>query len=138
MPRFDQMSEGKYLKKEDFPQPALLTIKAFTRENVARDNEPPEFKWTVHFNEVERGLVLNQTNLQLLQLATGCVETESAIGKKVVLYNDPTVSMAGKLTGGVRIRAPRNQPAPLARPAPPVEPEPTFPGEGPDDSNVPF
>lgn len=141
MPTFNQMNEGKYLKKDDFPQPALLTIKRYQRENVAKDNDPEEHKWIVYFHETEKGLVLNSTNLQLLQLATGSTGTEDSLNKKVVLFNDPTISFGGKLTGGIRIRAPRNQAAPApvqSPPAPAPEPGP-FPAPGEeDDTNVPF
>lgn len=135
MPTFNQMNESQYLKKDDFPQPALLTIKSYRRDNVARDNEPPEYKWVVFFHETDKGLVLNTTNLQLLQLATGSTGTEDSVNKKIVLYNDPTISFAGKLTGGIRIRAPRNQAAPVPAPQPA---QPELPAESPEDDNVPF
>lgn len=138
MPRFDQMNEGKYLKKEDFPQPALLTIKGFKRENVARDDEPDELKWVVYFHEIDRGLALNVVNTQSLKIATGRDSSEESIGCKVVLYNDPSVSMGGKLVGGVRVRAPRNQP-PVHQTAPTPMPYAERAAQAEDNSdNVPF
>ncbi len=111
-------STGKYLKKEDADPAILVTVKAFSQEDVSAQGEPPELKGTVHFHEVEKPLVLNQTNAQLMAIATGLSgdsdETEF-IGKKIVLFNDPTVSFGGKITGGIRIRAARNQPAPAPR-----------------------
>lgn len=146
MPRFDQMNEGKYLKKEDFPQPALLTIAGFKRENVARDDEPQEMKWVVSFQEIDRGLALNVINTQLLKTATGRDSSEESVGCKVVLYNEPNVSMGGKLVGGIRIRAPRNLPGPAPVPAPvqvpvynsaPIVRGPAAEG-GVSDDSVPF
>lgn len=144
MPRFGQLNEGKYLKKEDFPKPALLTIRAWARENVARENEPPEFKWIMYFNEPvgesnTRGFVVNSTNEQLLQIATGCTGTEDSIGKKIVVYHDPTVSMGGKLVGGLRIRGQRQSvPGPAATPSPEPDAPSQAAGSAEPDDDVPF
>lgn len=137
------MNEGKFLKKEDFPQPALLTITGFKRENVARDDEPQEMKWVVYFQEIDRGLALNVINTQSLKIATGRESSEESIGCKVVLYNDPNVSMGGKLVGGVRVRAPRNLPpkpmmtTPVPAPTPMPYAERAAQAED-DGDNVPF
>lgn len=140
MPRFDQMNEGKHLKKEDFPQPALLTIAGFKRENVARDDEPQEMKWVVYFQEIDRGLALNVINTQSLKTATGRESSEESIGCKVVLYNDPNVTMGGKLVGGVRVRAPRPMPAMInLAPAPTPMPYTERAAQAEDDDgSVPF
>lgn len=125
---FEQMTESKYMKKDDVEEPKLLTIANFTRENVAQQGEEPEYKWTVHWMEQGmRPLVLNATNLQLMKLALGVNGPAEAIGHQIVAYNDPTVSFGGKLTGGVRLRAPRTK-----KPAPPVQ------AQGIDDSDIPF
>ncbi len=130
-------STGKYLKKEDAMPDVLVTIKAFTTENVAQEGGPPEMKGCVYFNELEKPMVMNQTNSQLLAIASGLpndAETDLFIGKKIVLYNDPTVSFGGKLTGGIRIRAPRNQAAPVA-----AQPAQRTPGADDDmNDDIPF
>jgi len=108
-------STGKYLKKEDAEPAILVTIARFAQEDVSGANDPPEMKGTIYFHEVEKPLVLNLTNQQLLTIATGLdgdTDETLFIGKKIVLFNDPTVSFGGKITGGIRIRAPRNQPKP--------------------------
>lgn len=154
--RFDQMAPSKYLKKDDCQTPQLLTIHSFQQENVARDDQPAEMKWVVYFNEIgDKGMVLNSTNLQLLQMATGTEDSDLSIGMKIVLYNDPSITYMGKVTGGLRIRAPKNQaarPAQVPAAAPPV-PAPVIhqqprvvtppatvnvPAAGEDDSDVPF
>lgn len=129
MPNINQMMPSKYLKKEDFPQPALVTIRAFTTANVAQQGQPEEKKWIMHFEELENGLVMNSTNLQLAAAAIGSEETEDWVGHKVVLYNDPNVSFGGKLMGGIRIRQ-------VKRKAPPAPPPPTSFEEMDDD--IPF
>jgi len=107
------MIPSKFMKKEDVDPAILVTIKAFRQTNVAMDDQPEEMKWTMFFRETQpdgtplKPLVLNSTNIQLITKALGTDETDEWIGKQIVLYNDPNVSFAGKITGGVRVRAPR-------------------------------
>lgn len=99
----DDLKESKYLTKHDVEPELTATIMGIGKENLARDNDPPEFKYILNFKEC-KPLVLNSTNGQLTALALGSPETDDWIGKQVTMYNDRTVSYAGKLTGGVRIR----------------------------------
>ena len=103
--KIGEMKESKYLRKEDVGQGRLFTIQSLIQENVAMDKQPEELKWVMYFEEEEKGIVLNWTNIQLAAQATGSEETETWIGKKIVLYADPNVSFGGKLVGGIRIRA---------------------------------
>lgn len=121
-----KMTESKYLKQDDVGDGKLVTIKGLTRTNVAREDDEPEFKYTLSFLETDKPLVMNTTNVQLCARACGSEETDEWIGRKIVLYTDPNVSYAGKLVGGIRIRAPKGA---AAKPAPVVE--------GPEDS-IPF
>lgn len=105
------MIPSKFLKKEDVDPPKLVTIKAMRQANVAMDDQPEELKWTVLFKELDKPMVLNSTNIQLLIKALGTDETDEWVGKQIVVYNDPNVSFAGKITGGVRIRAPKKKTA---------------------------
>jgi len=104
---FEQMVPSRFLKKEDFPRPAIMTIARFEQENVAREDQEEDNKWVVFFAESDKGLVLGPTNLQLLKIATGVNGPDEAISKKVTVYVDPTVSFGGKVVGGLRIRAPK-------------------------------
>lgn len=116
---FEQMIESKYLKKEDVTPDKLYTIRHFELVNAAQEGESPEMKWCMYFEEVDKGILLNSTNIQLMKLALGVEGPAQAIGRKIVLFNDPTVSFGGKLVGGIRLRAPRlRQPKPApAKPA---------------------
>jgi hypothetical protein len=115
--KLTELLPSTYLKKEDFPQPALLTIDRLERVNVAQEGQPPENKWCLHFAELERGLVLNSTNIQTLGAIHGD-DTDLWIGKKVVAFHDPSVPFGGKLVGGIRLRAPKPRAVPAAAPAP--------------------
>jgi hypothetical protein len=43
-------------------------------------------------------------------------DTDDWTGKKIVLYNDPNVSYAGKIIGGIRVRAPKVKAAAPVKP----------------------
>ncbi len=149
MPNISAMKESNFLKKEDCGPGILVTIKEVTQENVAKQGAPEELKWCIHFNELEKPMVLNSTNAQLIAQIVKSDETEHWTGVKVVLFNDPSVSYAGKVTGGIRVRAPRGKaaqplPGPLPKAqvkpvAPPVPTEDLGQGESGDDfGDVPF
>ena len=123
-----QLKNSQFLKKEDVGVGVLVTISNCTEENVALPGAPQEMKWALHFAELEKPLILNQTNGTLIQTITGSPESDDWVGKKIVLYSDPSIMYAGKLVGGIRVRAPRNQPAKSAK----AQPEPQ-PDEPPDD-----
>lgn len=114
------MKESRFLKKEDCGKGVLLTMRSVEKINVAKEGAPEELKWCLHFDEVDKPLVLNSTNNQIIASITGSGQTEDWAGKKVVLYADPNISFGGKLIGGIRARAAKNQPAE----APPQNPKP--------------
>lgn len=109
----NQLSESKYLKKEDVQPAITVTISGLENVNLARDNEPPEMKWIVRFSEAVKPMVLNSTNAQLIAHVTGSEETDDWTGKKITLYNDPSVSFGGKLTGGIRVNTQVQQAQPV-------------------------
>jgi hypothetical protein len=103
------IKKSNYLKKEDVGQGQLMTIVAVKQENVAKEGADPEYKAVAHFAESDKGMVLNSTNAQVIANLTGHSEDIDVnwIGYQVVLYNDPNVQYAGKIIGGIRIRAPK-------------------------------
>ena len=105
----NQISEGKYLKKDDVEPPITVTITNVTHENLAREGEVPEMKYVLNFKEA-KPLVMNMTNGQLIAHVLKSEETDNWIGKQITLYNDPSVSFGGKLTGGVRVLVTPTQP----------------------------
>ena len=141
------LKQSKFLTRADVGQGVLVTIGEIYQENIAKDGAPEELKWCVRFPECEKPLVLNSTNGQIIAGIVKSEETDDWAGHKIVLYDDPNVSFGGKLVGGIRVRAPRNQPAkpaaarPAARPAPAPAAPPAEPvaGDGPPESDeVPF
>ena len=120
-----QMTTSKYLKQDDIGEGKLVTIKGLKKENVAQADEPPEMKWTMGFDELDKPLVMNATNIQLCERACASDDTDDWIGQRIVLYVDENVSYAGKIVGGIRIRKPKGP----AKPAPKTNDE---------DSDIPF
>ena len=100
----NEMSESKYLKKEDCVPPMTLTISGLSKENLARDGEQPEMRWILQFAENVKPCVLNMTNIRMIAHVTGSEETNEWVGKKITLWNDPTVSFNGNV-GGIRVQA---------------------------------
>jgi hypothetical protein len=142
------LKQSKFLTRNDAGKGILVTIKQIFQENVAKEGAPEEFKWCVLFEETDKPMVINNTNAQIIAGIVKSEETDNWPGHKIVLYDDPNVSFGGKLVGGIRVRAPRNQPAPAPattapthgvlgkpanRPAPQPEPE-----QFTDTSDVPF
>lgn len=112
MANVNQMIESKYLKQSDLDGETEVTIVKIGQLNVAREDQEPEMKWAVRFQEFKKPMVLNSTNIQLLSKACESEESEDWIGRKVVIYADPNVSFGGKLVGGLRVKLPVKQAAP--------------------------
>jgi hypothetical protein len=139
-----QLKQSKFLTRGDVAKPVLVTIQEVFQDNVAKEGAPEELKWCIAFPELEKPMVLNSTNGQIIAQITKSEDTDHWTGQKIVLYDDPTVSFGGKLTGGIRVRAPRNQPAPahgiLGKPQhPPAAPAPApAPTVNEAEDNAPF
>lgn len=121
--KFGQMKPpSKYLTKDDAEPAKLVTIRRFAVEQMESRGKK-EDKFIVYFAEFEKGMVLNSTNRKLMQMAMGLTDdddADQAIGKKIVIWNDPSVQdLSGELVGGIRFR--KYSPRPQAAPAAPVE-----------------
>jgi hypothetical protein len=107
------MIPSKYLKSSEFTEEGqTVTIRGVRQENLAKPGEPDENRWIVYFTEFEKGYVLNVTAIRLYEHLFGN-DTDDWKGKQIIIYNDPTVSYAGKITGGIRFR-PYKPPVPKA------------------------
>jgi len=111
-----QLKQSKFLTRADVGAGVLVTIREIYQDNVAKEGAPEEMKWCIQFDEVEKPMVLNSTNGQIIAQITKQEDTDHWPGAKVVLYDDPSVSFGGQLVGGIRVRAPRG----LAAKAAPV------------------
>jgi len=123
MPRVSDLKQSKFLTKADVEPDILVTISGYEDTNVAMESQAPEMKWCLKFEEMDKPLVLNNTNGQLIEAITGSDNFDDWLGKKVVLFNDKTVMFAGKLTGGIRVRASRQTDPISVNEEPPVQDE---------------
>lgn len=109
---FSQLFPSRYLSQDDFPQPRQFVIAKVTIEEVRQPNGKKN-KGVLYFDGGGKPMILNKTNgLVLLKLYGR--NPEGWVGKPIEVYADPTVTMAGEVTGGVRVRAP----SVVAKPAP--------------------
>lgn len=147
MPRIHDMKVSRFLKQAECTPPIMLTIKSCQQVNVAREDAKPEMHWTLSFVETEKDLVLKPINMDLISTALGSDNTDHWMGKKIVLFTDPTISMGGKIVGGIRCRGVRvtggqsaraQAPRGMAAAAPPVDNTPLgFPEEQGQETEVP-
>jgi hypothetical protein len=120
MPKISEMRESKFLKQSDIGEGARMTVSGCERHNVAKEGADPELKWCLEFEQTDKPLVLNSTNIQLCAKIFGSDDTDEWVGKPIVLYVDPNISYGGKITGGIRVRASKAKtpakpvPAPVA------------------------
>lgn len=139
-----QFKESKFLTKADCGKGILVTIDHLEQQNVAPSGQPEELKWCLYFKEDINPLVMNSTNATLIAQITGSEETDTWAGHQIVCYNDHTIQFAGKITGGIRCRAPRRAPAPAPAPRPaaprpaPAPPPPPAAEPEPEEDDVPF
>jgi hypothetical protein len=118
-------SESKYLKKEQFASPTVLTIRSVQAE-LMNDGKT---KGVLYFQELPKGLVLNATKKALLKTEFGG-SIEGWPGRKVRLSLDNTVMMSGKVVGGIKLECSKGK-AETPKPAP-------APAVADSDDNIPF
>lgn len=121
----NQVLSSKWMAKEDVPvQGVDLIIRQITQEAVGDEMEE---KYAMHFHGSYKPLLLNRTNIRIVMSLYG-PKSESWLNNPICVYNDPTISYGGRLTGGVRLRMPTNfQPLvpPQQQQATPFQPQAT-------------
>ena len=138
MPNVNDLKSSKFLTKNDVEPDKLVTIIGYKPMNVAMESDSPEEKYTLTFKEFDKPLVLNMTNGQLIATIVGSEEFDDWIGKQIVLYNDRTVMYAGRITGGIRVRAIRQNPPSEEKPIYKTNPDYVGDDPPPPDDDIPF
>jgi hypothetical protein len=128
MPKVSDMIQSKFLRKEDFEEDRVMTIKNVKLEDMPGDDG--QQKWVLYFREEAKGMALNVTTIRVLEQAYGD-DSDRWIGNKVKVYVDPNVSFGGRVVGGLRLRTPKQGPK-----APPPPQEPATDDDFSDD--IPF
>lgn len=84
--------------------PQTVTIKSVEVETIGRGDDAKD-KAVAYFGELGQALVLNKSNIATLTELFKSDESDDWLGKKVVLFFDPSVMYSGKRVGGIRVRA---------------------------------
>lgn len=132
MPKVSDMIVSKFLRKEDFDEDRVLTIKGVKLEDMPGDDG--QQKWVLYFREEPKGMALNITTIRVLEQAYGG-DSDQWIGNKVKVYVDPNVSFGGKIVGGLRLRTPKVTTKAAPAPPPPAE---TATVDTEFDDDIPF
>lgn len=102
--RISQAFPSKFLKSEDIgTQRWVLTIRAVQMEEVGDNENKP----IIYFHELEKGLVLNKTNAEMVVQLYGD-DTDRWAAQRVEMYATP-VMFGNKSTMGLRLMAPAPQ-----------------------------
>ncbi len=130
--RIGDLIQSKWLKASDFSEDedTVVTVKAIKEEELGQGADK-ELKYVLYFTELEKGLVLNRTNIERLGKALG-EETDDWKGRKVALYVDPDVTFQGKSAPAIRVRS-KSPGKPAPKPVKPAR----EPGED-DDEERPY
>jgi hypothetical protein len=109
--------KSNYLTKDECGEGGLVVTCAGLAMAELDDDGRTENRPILKFLEDVKPMVLNQTNKELLKVATGETTAGGIKGKKIIVYNDPSIMFGGKITGGIRIKKVPTQDAPAAAPA---------------------
>ena len=114
MPKISEMVSSKYLKTADVPDPVIVTIRGVKQVNIAKEDDAAEFKWIIGFQEFDKPMVLNSTNLHVAAKVLESDDTDDWKGKEIILFTDPNVSFKGEVVGGLRFRGQEKAPVKAA------------------------
>ena len=105
------MTAGNFITKNDVDPPKIVTIRSLKKVNLAREGQEPKIKWSIAFEELDKPMVANKTNLKRIAKILG-EESDEWIGQRICLYFDEEVEFGGEQVGGIRVRpATKNKPA---------------------------
>ena len=101
----DKLFPSRYLKAPDLNSENVIgTVSRFAVETV-RDVQSgkDEEQAVVHFEEIEKGLILNRTNAESIAALHGR-ETEVWLGKRITLFVQYGVQAFGQTWDVIRVR----------------------------------
>lgn len=94
---------GAYLQKEDIPDAGIAARIRDAKKKQFEEDERP--KLILYFDGLEKGLLCNITNINVLIDVLGSDDINAWFGRQIELYVDHGVMFAGKRVGGIRVRA---------------------------------
>jgi hypothetical protein len=120
MPKLSDMMPSNYLKAADCEDDDLVVTIKDVKEEVLGQGADAHTKWILMFREVEKGLVLNTTNIKAIGKLHGD-DTDDWIGKRIALHATEVEFKGERMLGiRVRLKAPKADAKPSkAAPEPP-------------------
>ena len=101
----DDFRNSTYLTQRDIENlPAKDRRVTVDHVEAERVGEEKDLKLVTYFVTMDKGLVTNITNGEILSEIAGSTETADWHGADVEIYVDPNVGFGGKRTGGIRLR----------------------------------
>ena len=101
----DDFRNSTYLTQRDVdklsPIERRVTVDRIEAEKVG---EEKSLKLVTYFTTLDKGLVTNMTNGEVLAEIAGSTDTDDWRGAHVEIYVDPNVVFAGERRGGIRLR----------------------------------
>ena len=125
MPNINDAFPSNYLKASDLKGRAIIVV--IDRVEFEAVGQNKEMKPVLYFQGKDKGIVLNKTNANKIQLITDSPVTEAWTGHAIVIYPTET-SFQGEMVDCIRVKAVppgSRRSAPVA--PPPPEPEPAAP-----------
>lgn len=113
MTTYNDYRISRFLQQRDVEKPILAEIAGWREEIISPDDEEPSV--LILFKGL-KPLVLKPVNNALIASIAGTDVFEEWTGLKIVLYVDKTISFGGRITGGIRCRAPKGQTVPQPKP----------------------
>ena len=140
MRTYDKYRNTKFIQKSDVERGALVTIDKITEENVAPEYQAEEIKYVIQFKEDYKPWAPGIETLEAIRDIAGTGNVDEWSGTKLVLFVDPDVKFGRKKVGGIRCRAPKNQPE-TQQDEPTYQENPDWVGEDPlppKDDQIPY
>lgn len=98
-------TDSRYLKHEELEgHDWNVTIDRVERHEMKNNDGQKEQKFVVFFQELEKGMVLNATNMKTITKLMGTNESDEWKDKRVTLYTKDDIEMSGELKSGLRVR----------------------------------
>ena len=99
-PNADEFLGGNYLRKEDLKEAKVVNVIEVWSEAVLNANRK---KLVMAFQELEKPLILNKTNIKRMVRIFGASDTSAWRGP-LTIYVEQGVEYGGRVVGGIRVK----------------------------------